>query len=152
MFGACVVYKIKGGMIHQKCDACGSKTLCDMSHKLTTFILNSHKKADKDAKKDKKDRKEQRDKDREAAGGAAADEDDSAEKKEKKDKKDKKDKDKKDKVGHLTTHPQHDWEGGSEAGNRGLGTSDALFCVVLCVAEEGEEEGEGRAVQGGGGH
>lgn len=43
-------YKIKGGVIYQKCDACGEKSMCDMQHKLTTFILNrypkkQHKKA-----------------------------------------------------------------------------------------------------------
>ena len=32
-------YKIKGGIINQKCMACGSKDPCDMTHKLTTFIL-----------------------------------------------------------------------------------------------------------------
>jgi translation initiation factor 5 len=32
-------YKIKGGLINQKCMACGSKDPCDMTHKLTTFIL-----------------------------------------------------------------------------------------------------------------
>jgi translation initiation factor 5 len=65
-------YKIKDGVIYQKCLACGSKGACDMSHKLTTFIIAQHKKAKAEAKK---------------AEGADK-------KKEKKDKKDKKDKDK----------------------------------------------------------
>ena len=35
-------YKIKGGVIFQKCDACGEKSMVDMQHKLTTFILNRY--------------------------------------------------------------------------------------------------------------
>jgi translation initiation factor 5 len=51
-------YKIKGGIIYQKCLACGSKDSCDMQHKLTTFILAQYKKAkDADGKKDKKEKK-----------------------------------------------------------------------------------------------
>lgn len=29
-------------MIFQKCDACGEKSMVDMQHKLTTFILNRY--------------------------------------------------------------------------------------------------------------
>lgn len=43
-------YKIKDGLISQKCLACGSKNAVDMTHKLTAFILAQHKKA-KDAAK-----------------------------------------------------------------------------------------------------
>jgi len=58
-------YKIKAGIISQKCQACGAKDPVDMTHKLTTFILAQHKKAkelekssgDKKEKKDKKDKK-----------------------------------------------------------------------------------------------
>jgi translation initiation factor 5 len=62
-------YKIKGGGISQKCVACGSKDLCDMTHKLTTFISKQHKKMKEGAaageegggtgskKKDKKEKK-----------------------------------------------------------------------------------------------
>ena len=65
-------YKIKDGLISQKCNACGSKEAVDMRHKLTAFILAQHKKAKAESsKKDKADKKK--------------------EKKEKKDKKDKKD-------------------------------------------------------------
>jgi len=57
-------YKIKDGLISQKCLACGSKDSVDMTHKLTAFILAQHKKhkeasksSGKDAKKkDKKDK------------------------------------------------------------------------------------------------
>jgi translation initiation factor 5 len=38
-------YKIKNGVIFQKCMACGNKASVDMSHKLTTFVLAQHKKA-----------------------------------------------------------------------------------------------------------
>jgi hypothetical protein len=59
------VYRIKNGVIFQKCDACGSKEMVDMSHKLTTFILNTHKKAAEDSKeKKKKDRKKDKDKEK----------------------------------------------------------------------------------------
>jgi translation initiation factor 5 len=43
-------YKIKDGIVSQKCLACGHKESVDMTHKLTTFILSQYKKA-KDAKK-----------------------------------------------------------------------------------------------------
>eukprot|EP00602_Paraphysomonas_sp_CaronLab_P001389 CAMPEP_0185026884 /NCGR_PEP_ID=MMETSP1103-20130426/11450_1 /TAXON_ID=36769 /ORGANISM="Paraphysomonas bandaiensis, Strain Caron Lab Isolate" /LENGTH=393 /DNA_ID=CAMNT_0027560619 /DNA_START=235 /DNA_END=1416 /DNA_ORIENTATION=+ len=60
-------YKIKNGIICQKCMACGSKDPCDMTHKLTTFILKQHKKAkeskDKESKKDKKKSKKSKSKD-----------------------------------------------------------------------------------------
>lgn len=49
-------YKIKGGIISQKCNACGSKHSVDMTHKLTTFILAQHKKQKESGSKDKKDK------------------------------------------------------------------------------------------------
>jgi translation initiation factor 5 len=66
-------YKIKEGLISQKCIACGHKEGVDMRHKLTTFILGQHKKAkelakkegkkeDKEGKKEKKDKKDDADK------------------------------------------------------------------------------------------
>lgn len=66
-------YKIKDGCIYQKCLACGSKDMVDMTHKLTAFILAQHKKtkaeekaagkkSDKKDKKDKKEKKEKKDK------------------------------------------------------------------------------------------
>ena len=84
-------YKIKAGLISQKCAACGNKDAVDMTHKLTTFILAQHKRAkelaaqngEKKAQKDKKDKKENTDE-------AAADDDNEKEvKKKQKDKKDK---------------------------------------------------------------
>lgn len=67
-------YKIKEGLISQKCLACGNKDPVDMRHKLCTFIISGHKKAKeqakkegKDEKKDKKDKKDkEKDKDRES--------------------------------------------------------------------------------------
>jgi translation initiation factor 5 len=38
-------YKIKSGIIKQRCFACGHKESVDMTHKLTTFILAQYKKA-----------------------------------------------------------------------------------------------------------
>ena len=97
-------YKIKGGVIYQKCDACGEKSMCDMSHKLTTFIINTHKKASKDGKS-AKEAKEKKKKERAKAEAEAGEEDGEGEdglegggeEKEKKKKKDKDDKDKKKK-------------------------------------------------------
>lgn len=65
-------YKIKDGCIYQKCLACGSKDMVDMTHKLTAFIVAQHKKAKaeekaagkKSDKKDKKDKKEKKEKKR----------------------------------------------------------------------------------------
>ena len=53
-------YKIKAGLISQKCAACGNKDNVDMTHKLTTFILAQHKKNKELAAKngDKKEKKE----------------------------------------------------------------------------------------------
>ena len=53
------VYSIKSEIIYQKCSACGAKTMVDMSHKLTTYMIAQAKKnkKDKKGKKDKKDRK-----------------------------------------------------------------------------------------------
>lgn len=96
-------YKIKSGLIAQKCLACGHKETVDMTHKLTTFILAQHKKAkeaggksDKKEKKDKKDKKEDREEGETTPGGAKEDGAPVKEKKDKKDKKEKKDKDKGD--------------------------------------------------------
>jgi len=84
-------YKIKGGLIHHKCAACGAKEMVDMSHKLTNYILAQDKKDKAEAKKkDKKKDKKKSKKD--------GDSDGDEKKKEKKDKKSKdKKKDKKDK-------------------------------------------------------
>lgn len=46
----------KNGNISQNCNACGSETLCDMTHKLCTYIMNNPpdgKKKKSDGKKDK---------------------------------------------------------------------------------------------------
>ena len=54
-------YKIKSEIIYHNCLACGAREMCDMQHKLTTYILKQHKiekKAKAKAKdKDKKDKK-----------------------------------------------------------------------------------------------
>mmetsp|Transcript_169 Transcript_169/g.200 ORF Transcript_169/g.200 Transcript_169/m.200 type:complete len:420 (-) Transcript_169:191-1450(-) len=74
-------YKIKNGLIHHKCAACGAKEMVDMQHKLCTYILAQNKKAKADAKK--ADKKKGKDKDK--------DKDGDKEEKKKKKKKDKKD-------------------------------------------------------------
>jgi translation initiation factor 5 len=83
-------YKIKDGVINQKCLACGSKGACDMTHKLTTFIIAQHKKAKAEAKKaeaaeGKKSKKDKKDK----SGDAPEKEGSSSKKSSKKDKDDK---------------------------------------------------------------
>jgi len=94
-------YKIKSGIICQKCMACGSKDPCDMTHKLTTFILKQHKKAketkDKESKKDKKKDKKSKSKDE----GDVKDEGESSPAKVKKEKKPKKKSKSKDDVAEV---------------------------------------------------
>jgi len=46
-------YKIKSGIIYHNCMACGGRELVDMSHKLSTFITNKHKKEKKELAKSK---------------------------------------------------------------------------------------------------
>lgn len=66
-------YSIKGGVITQKCAACGAKSQVDMTHKLTTFILAQHKKNKEAAAKDeKKGSGGKKDKKKDAANAAAA--------------------------------------------------------------------------------
>ena len=57
-------YKIKSGIISQKCLACGHKETVDMTHKLTTFILAQHKKSKEIAAKAEKDDKDKKKKDK----------------------------------------------------------------------------------------
>lgn len=87
-------YKIKDGIISQKCLACGHRESVDMRHKLTTFILGQYKKAKEQAKKDgkkegkddkKKDKESKKDKEKERE----KDKEDSSSKKSKKSKSDK---------------------------------------------------------------
>jgi translation initiation factor 5 len=87
-------YKIKGGVISQRCLACGAKEAVDMQHKLTTFILAQHKKAkidaDKDAKREaKKEKKEKKEKS-ETEDGEKKEKKEKKEKTEQKEKKEKK--------------------------------------------------------------
>jgi translation initiation factor 5 len=53
-------YKIKEGIISQKCLACGHKESVDMTHKLTTFILAQYKKSKEASKGDKKDKEKKK--------------------------------------------------------------------------------------------
>ncbi|GAB5030833.1 translation initiation factor 5 [Nannochloropsis oceanica] len=115
-------YKIKGGVIYQKCDACGEKSMCDMSHKLTTFIINTHKKASKDGKsvKEAKEKKKKvRAKAEADAGEEDGDEDGEAgggKEKEKKKKK-KKDKDDREKKKKKKEKKEKSSEAGSSDGD-----------------------------------
>ncbi|CAE7592436.1 unnamed protein product [Symbiodinium microadriaticum] len=86
-------YKIKGGLISQKCLACGSKDPCDMTHKLTTFILKQHKKnkADSESGESKEKRKkDKKAKEAEKGGEDGAEGDEARPSKAKKEKKPKK--------------------------------------------------------------
>lgn len=99
-------YKIKGGIIDQKCAACGSKDTCDMAHKLTTFILAQHKKSKEASKGEKKEKKEkEKGDDEEAAGGK---------KSSKKEKKEKSDKDKKKKKKKSDADGENDVDGNED--------------------------------------
>ena len=55
-------YKIKSEIIYHNCLACGAREMCDMQHKLTTYILKQHKIEKKAKAKDKKDKKDKGDK------------------------------------------------------------------------------------------
>jgi len=98
-------YKIKDGLISQKCLACGSKDTVDMTHRLTAFILAQHKRAkqekrdaEKIAEKADKKVKKSKDKDKDDSNHGDAGDEETERKKEKKDKKEKREKkDKKDK-------------------------------------------------------
>lgn len=72
-------YKIKSGIIAQKCLACGHKENVDMTHKLTTFILGQHKKQKELDKKNgvtSADKKEKKKKDKAAKDASAEGDDD----------------------------------------------------------------------------
>jgi translation initiation factor 5 len=77
-------YKIKDGMISQKCLACGHKECVDMTHKLTAFILAQHKKNKDASKGDKKDKKKDKAEKGEKAEKTEKTDKEKAEKKEKK--------------------------------------------------------------------
>jgi len=91
-------YRCKNGTISQKCAACGAKDDCDMTHKLTTFIVNQYKKAksekaekaDKGEKGDKEKKKKDKKKDEDGATPATEGDATTENKEEKKAKKDKK--------------------------------------------------------------
>jgi len=82
-------YKIKSEIIYHNCLACGAREMCDMQHKLTTYILKQHKIEKKAKAKDKKDKKDKGDK-KDKKSKKDKGEDDDKKKKEKKEKKDKK--------------------------------------------------------------
>lgn len=102
-------YKIKADQLLQKCLACGSKDVCDMAHKLTSFILSQHKKKKDEEKKAGKEKEKKEKKERKALRAAGVSEDATDElgngedaaaegspKEKKKDKKEKKEKKEKD--------------------------------------------------------
>lgn len=80
-------YKIKDGLISQKCLACGSKDRVDMHHKLTAFILAQHKKHKAEEKKSGGDKKDKKKKDKEKKKDASGDAADNGEPESKTDKK-----------------------------------------------------------------
>ncbi|EWM28016.1 eukaryotic translation initiation factor 5 [Nannochloropsis gaditana] len=149
-------YKIKGGVIYQKCDACGEKSMCDMSHKLTTFIINTHKKAAKEGK-GTKEAKEKKKKDRSKADAEDddLDEDGGAEgeekEKKKKKKKDKEEKEKKKKKKREKREKASE-AGSSDGDGNGMGTSNGKTSKQGSSdddegeGEEEEEEEEGEVV------
>lgn len=131
-------YKIKDGLISQKCLACGSKDTVDMTHRLTAFILAQHKRAKqekRDAEKiaEKADKKVKKSKDKDKDDSNHGDEE-TERKKEKKDKKEKREKkDKKDK----DTPSKESKEGGTVFG----------FDGATEEHEEEEEESDSKAAE-----
>lgn len=132
-------YSIKNGCIYHKCGACGAKTMVDMQHKLTTYILAQSKKKKKDGKdkKDKKDRKHKKDADASEDGEAKKDK---KKKSKDQDKKKKKKKDKKDRA-------DEEGEAGDEAEPSAAGAAAAAEEPDE-EPEDEEEEGEGEDEEG----
>jgi len=129
-------YKIKDGMISQKCLACGAKESVDMTHKLTSFILAQHKKnkeATKDAAKGEKKEKKK----------------DKADKGEKTDKADKPEKEKKEKKHHEDETPEQKAErkrekAAKKAAKEASGVGENVF-GISGDAEDEEEESDSKA-------
>jgi translation initiation factor 5 len=110
------VYRIKDGIIYHKCDSCGAKDAVDMEHKLTTFIINSYKKSDRDKEARRRSKIQAaveggaevgEDGEDGGAGAEVAGDKEKKEKKKKK-KKDKDDKEKKEKKKEVRHVPCHD--------------------------------------------
>lgn len=143
-------YKIKDGLISQKCLACGNKDTVDMTHKLTTFILAQHKlhkklqkekEGDKsgDKKESKKDKEKEKDKsEKKKEKKEKSSEEDKSEKKEKKSKK-------KDK-----SADEEDAAGEEEADNVfGITASTGSAAAVDDDEEEEEEDTNKKAAEDG---
>jgi len=127
-------YKIKDGLISQKCLACGSKDSVDMTHKLTAFILAQHKKHKEASKSSGKDAKKKDKKDKsvdksveEASATAATSQGDGDKKKASKEKDKVKDKDKKNSKSVMVVD----------------GDKETVFNAAAVVVEE--EESDSRA-------
>lgn len=139
-------YKIKDGIINQKCLACGSKGACDMGHKLTTFIIAQHKKAKAEAKKaegaEKKKKKDKKDKD----GSEKADSADKKSKKEKEvgegsDKKKKsKDKERKTVFDAEEVEEEVDVDAEADDDKKAVGKWQKIVDLIIPVALEGERQ------------
>jgi len=133
-------YKIKDGLISQKCLACGSKDSVDMTHKLTAFILAQHKKhkeasksSGKDAKKkDKKDKSVDKSVEEASAAAATSQGEGDNKKKASKEKDKVKDKDKKSNKSVMVVD----------------GDKETVFNAAAAVEEE-EEESDSRAAEEG---
>eukprot|EP00598_Pedospumella_elongata_P005487 CAMPEP_0184966878 /NCGR_PEP_ID=MMETSP1098-20130426/409_1 /TAXON_ID=89044 /ORGANISM="Spumella elongata, Strain CCAP 955/1" /LENGTH=433 /DNA_ID=CAMNT_0027488233 /DNA_START=240 /DNA_END=1541 /DNA_ORIENTATION=- len=138
-------YKIKDGMISQKCLACGAKESVDMTHKLTSFILAQHKKAKEatkgEAKGDKKDKKKDK-----TDKGEKVEKADKPEKEKKDKKKDKADKDEEE------TPEQKAERKKEKARKKALKEAGAVGENVFGIsadAEEEEEESDSKAADEG---
>lgn len=121
-------YKVKDGLISQKCLACGNKDTVDMTHKLTTFILAQHKLHKKLKEKDEKS------KDKEAK----KEKDKSEKKKEKKEKSSEEDKDKSDKKEKKSK--KKDKSGDEEDAGGAEEEPDNVFGITTSTGAEEDEE------------
>ena len=143
-------YRVKGGVIFQKCAACGSKDPCDMTHKLTTFVLNQYKKAkadkaEKAEKSEKGEKGEKKKKEKKSKEDGKEDEqadnetnENKTEKVSKKDKSESKDKDKKKKKKKETND-----EAGND--NDGGGDGDVNDSTLAATNVDDEEESDSKA-------
>lgn len=139
-------YKCKDEIISQKCLACGHKESVDMTHKLTTFILASYKRAkdaakaaDKASKKGDKDKKDKKDK-KEKSSADTGDAEDKKEKKDKKDKKEKKEKKDKSSSDNLAGAVEDTADGVPETVFSSLSLKDEAVAAEDDEEEESEEK------------
>lgn len=135
-------YKVKDGLISQKCLACGNKDTVDMTHKLTTFILAQHKLHKKMKEKDDKAAGKEKDKDSKKEKSGDKEKEKSEKKKDKKEKTDEEKNDKKEKKSK-----KKDKSSGSDEGE-GEEVPENVFGITGSGDAEGDDEESDRKAAG----